>query len=85
MGKLEENKEWNLSYFEKHTLDDWLDLFDWNGWVKLVLPSLYLLDLITHPTTISEPPSPLSSKSFVCPLHQPTSIPSSGAPRSTRD
>ncbi|MCJ1345710.1 hypothetical protein MMC31_003919 [Peltigera leucophlebia] len=28
MGKLEENKEWSFSYFEKNRLEDWLDLFD---------------------------------------------------------
>lgn len=27
MGKLEK-KEWSFSYFEKHRLDDWLELFD---------------------------------------------------------
>ena len=28
MEKLEENKEWSFSYFEKNRLEDWLDLFD---------------------------------------------------------
>lgn len=28
LEKLEENKEWDFSYFEKNRLQDWLDLFD---------------------------------------------------------